>query len=82
MLPRRYTPYARNSPIRLIVKEANGAGGVTEVDAHPVWGDPFVEQWKAFYENVTKGQAPKTSPADFVQDLELFAAMARRMREP
>jgi hypothetical protein len=29
-----------------------GGGGVTEVDAHAAWGDPFVEQWKAFYENV------------------------------
>jgi predicted dehydrogenase len=76
------TPYVRNSPIRLIVTEANRAGGVTEVDAHPVWGDAFVEEWKAFYENVTRNQAPKTSPADFAQDLELFAEMARRMREP
>jgi predicted dehydrogenase len=75
------TPYVRNSPIRLIVKEANETGGVTEVDAHPAWGDPFVEQWKAFYENVTKGQAPKTGPADFAQDLELFAEMVQLMRE-
>jgi predicted dehydrogenase len=75
------TPYVRNSPVRLIVTEANRAGGVTIADANPAWGDPFVEEWKAFYENVTKNQAPKTGPADFVQDLELFAEMARRLRE-
>jgi predicted dehydrogenase len=72
----------RNSPIRLIVTEANRGGGVTEVDVHPAWGDPFVEEWKAFYENVSKKRAPKTDPADFIHDLELFAEMARQMREP
>jgi hypothetical protein len=53
---------------------------VTRLDSHPAWGDPFVAQWKAFYENVTENKAPKTDPADFVQDLELFAEMARLMR--
>jgi predicted dehydrogenase len=76
------TPYVRSLPIRLVITEASSRGGVTKVDAHPAWGDPFVEEWKAFYENVTDNKAPKTSPADFVQDLELFAEMARQMREP
>ena len=40
-------------------------------------GDPFVAQWKAFYENVTKYKELKTGLADFVEDLE-----ARLMREP
>jgi predicted dehydrogenase len=75
------TPYVRNSPIRLFVTEDNGRGGVTKFDSHPAWGDPFVAQWKAFYENVTENKAPKTGPGDFVQDLELFAQMARLMRE-
>jgi predicted dehydrogenase len=75
------TPYIRNSPIRLFVTEDNGHGGVTNVDSHPVWGDPFVAEWKSFYENVTENKAPKTGPADFAQDLELFAQMARLMRE-
>jgi predicted dehydrogenase len=75
------TPYVRNLPIRLFVTEDNGSGGVTNVDSHPVWGDPFVAEWKAFYENVTQSKAPKTNPADFAQDLELFAEMAGLMRE-
>ena len=74
------TPYVRNSPIRLFVTKDNGHGGVTNVDSHPVWGDPFVAQWKTFYENVTENKPPKTGPADFAQDLELFAEMARLMR--
>ena len=74
------TPYVRNLPIRLFITEDNGRGGVTNVVSQPVWGDPFVAEWKTFYENVTENKAPKTGPADFAQDLELFAEMARLMR--
>jgi predicted dehydrogenase len=75
------TPYVRNLPIRLFVTEDNGRGGVRSLELHPVWGDPFVAEWRAFYENITQGKLPKTGPEDFVQDLELFAEMARQMRE-
>ena len=75
------TPYIRNSPIRLIVTENNGRGGVTNLDSHPTWGDPFVAEWNAFYDNVTEVKAPKTGPADFAQDLDLFSEMARLMQE-
>jgi predicted dehydrogenase len=75
------TPYVRNLPIRLFVTEDNGRGGVTTVNSNPAWGDPFVAEWKAFYENITENRPPKTGPADFVHDLELFAEMARQMRE-
>ena len=33
-------------------------------------------------ERPTQHKAPKTGPADFVHDLELFAEMARLMRGP
>ncbi|HEY6842149.1 MAG TPA: Gfo/Idh/MocA family oxidoreductase [Chthoniobacterales bacterium] len=75
------TPYVRNLPIRLFVTEDNGLGGVSGLDSHTAWGDPFVAEWKAFYDNVAKNQTSKTSPADFIQDLELFSEMARLMRE-
>ena len=74
------TPYVRNSPIRLFVTEDNGRGGVTTLDSNPAWGDPFVAEWKAFYENIREKKAPKTGPSDFLHDLELFAEMARQMR--
>jgi predicted dehydrogenase len=75
------TPYVRNLPIRLFVTENSGRSGVTNLDLHPAWGDPFVAEWKAFYENVTEKRAPKTGPADFVHDLELFAEMTQLMRD-
>ena len=42
------------------------------MDSHPAWGDPFVAEWKAFYENITENKSPKTGPADFVHDLRAF----------
>ena len=74
------TPYVRNLPIRLLITESNGRGGVTHLESHPTWGDPFVAEWKSFYTNITNNQAPKTGPADFVRDLELFTEMAQLMR--
>jgi predicted dehydrogenase len=65
----------RNLPIRLTVTEANGRGGVSERVENPVWGDPFVAEWQAFHANVMGGLSPKTTPADFRQDLELFQQM-------
>jgi predicted dehydrogenase len=75
------TPYVRNLPIRLSVTAANGRGGVVEREEHPAWGDPFVAEWRAFYEHVVERRAPKTSPADFRQDLELFYDMIALMRD-
>lgn len=66
------TPYVRNLPIRLFITEANSSGGVVERVEHPAWGDAFVAEWQAFYQNVTEQRVPKTSPEDSRQDLELF----------
>jgi len=73
------TPYVRNLPIRLLITESNDRGGVTHLESHPTWGDPFVAEWKSFHTNITNNEAPKTGPADFVRDLELFTEMARLM---
>lgn len=74
------TPYVRNLPIRLHLTEANGQGGVVERAEHPAWGDAFVAEWRAFHRNVVDGQQPKTGPADFRKDLELFRDMLAHMR--
>jgi predicted dehydrogenase len=73
------TPYVRNLPIRVFTTEANGEGGVTTINSHPTWGDPFVEEWKAFYKNVTENLEPKSGPGDFILDLQLFEQMTRLM---
>lgn len=73
------TTMVRNLPVRLTVTQANGTGGIDKQTTRPTWGDPFVSEWKAFHRAVTRGEEPKTSPADFRLDLELFAEMARAM---
>jgi predicted dehydrogenase len=75
------TPYVRNLPIRMFTTEANGQGGVTTSDAHPAWGDPFVAEWQAFYDNVTQNRLPKSGPEDFLLDLQLFTQMVELMCE-
>lgn len=73
------TPYVRNLPIRLVVTRTSGRG-VIEENEHPGWGDPFVSEWEALYQNIQDKRLPKTSPEDFRQDLELFGAMIDLMR--
>jgi predicted dehydrogenase len=73
------TPYVRNLPIRLTVTSANDQGVREQMD-HPIWGDAFVAEWEAFYDNVLNQRTPKTSPEDFRKDLELFKDMIALMR--
>lgn len=73
------TPYVLNLPIRLYVGEPNGKHGYNEQMVHPTWGDAFVNEWVALHHNITRGKTPKTSLADYRQDLELFQAMAALM---
>lgn len=72
----------RNLPVRTTITDANDTGGVDVRTIHPSWGDPFVEEWRAFHRHVTEGSQTKSSPADFREDLELcrdlVAAMAAR----
>jgi predicted dehydrogenase len=71
--------HVRNLPVRVTVTDATPTGGVEERTIHPGWGDPFVEEWRAFHAHVIGGTEPKTSPADFREDLELFRELAAAM---
>jgi predicted dehydrogenase len=74
------SPYVRNVPFTLTVTEANATGGVDERTINVEWGDPFVEEWRAFHSNVIAGTEPKTSIADFREDLELCSQLVTAMR--
>lgn len=73
------TPYVRNLPIMLTVTEAE-SDYTASVKQSTTWGDPFVLEWQAFYENVTRRQPPKSSPADSREDLLLFREMIEAMK--
>lgn len=73
------TPYVRNLPIRLTVTKTTDSKNTIQEVIHPGWGDAFVDEWRAFYDNVTQARMPKSSPADFRHDLELFQQMIQVM---
>jgi predicted dehydrogenase len=65
------TPYIQNLPITLHTAET--IGDAYEESVHrPTYKDPYVIELETFYEAVTTGIAPKTTPEDFKQDLTLF----------
>lgn len=72
------TPYVRNLPITLTITEAE-SDHTASVKQSVTWGDPFVVEWSAFYENVTHGQRAKSSPQDSREDLLLFREMIKAM---
>jgi predicted dehydrogenase len=74
------TPYVRNLPIKLIITKSSGQGGVAETVIHPSWGDPFVAEWLAFHSSISTRKQPKTTPADFRADLEIFRDMISLMK--
>jgi predicted dehydrogenase len=72
-------PYVRNLPTTLTVLEADDRGGFSERTVMPEWGDPFVEEWTAFHDCVTRREQPGASAADFRHDLDLFGEMVALM---
>jgi myo-inositol 2-dehydrogenase/D-chiro-inositol 1-dehydrogenase len=73
------TPYVRNLPTRLEITHSSDTDTRTEV-VGPIYEDPFRVELDAFLDSVTTGRAPKTSLADSVHDLALFAEIAKAFR--
>ena len=66
------SPYMRHLPTTLHIHETPGTAYEERV-VRPTFTDPYIYELLAFYDVVTQGVKPKTSPEDFKQDLELFA---------
>jgi predicted dehydrogenase len=70
------TPYVRHLPTTLVVDETVGDTFRTSI-IRPHLKDPYTHELEYFHEVATSGTAPKTSPEDFVEDLQLFAELIR-----
>jgi hypothetical protein len=70
------TPYVRHLPTTLNVEETVGDSFRTTV-TRPHLKDPYTHELEYFHQVVTSGSTPKTSPEDFVADLDLFAELIR-----
>ena len=72
------TPYVRHLPTTLTIEETNG-DAFTRTVTRPHLKDPYTHELEYFHRAITEGFAPKTSPEDFVADLDLFAELIRAL---
>ncbi len=66
------TPYIRHLPTTLVTQETRGEAFIKTV-ARPTFKDPYTHELEIFHDVATGRAAPKTTPEDFVEDLQLFA---------
>lgn len=72
------TPYVRHLPTTLEVEQTSG-DAITRSVRRPHLKDPYTHEWEYFHRCVTTGERPKTSPEDFLADLQLFAELVRHL---
>ncbi len=72
------TPYVRHFPTVLITEETSG-DALHRTVSRPHLKDPYTHELEYFHHVVTEKQIPKTSPEDYVEDLDLFAEIIRAL---
>jgi predicted dehydrogenase len=70
------TPYIRHFPTVLVREDSDGDSYRRSV-SRPNLTDPYTHELEYFHKCVVEGTAPKTTPEDFVEDLDLFAEIIR-----
>ena len=66
------TPYIRHLPTQLYISETQGETFEERV-LRPTFTDPYTMELLHFHEVITNNTQPKTTPEDFLYDLDLFA---------
>lgn len=74
------TPYVRHLPTTLITEETRG-DALIRTTRRPHLKDPYTQELEYFHDTVVVGAIPKTSPEDFLLDLDLFRDLVRHMGE-
>ncbi|CAA9316663.1 MAG: Myo-inositol 2-dehydrogenase [uncultured Friedmanniella sp.] len=72
------TPYVRHLPTTLHIEQTSG-DAITRSVRRPHLKDPYTYELEYFHACVTGGTAVKTSPEDFVADLDLFTELVRHL---
>jgi predicted dehydrogenase len=70
------TPYVRHLPTTLMMEQTTGDQYRRSI-TRPHFKDPYTNELEAFHQAATTGAMPKTTPEDFVADLELFIELVR-----
>jgi predicted dehydrogenase len=74
------TPYIRHFPTTLVSDRTVGDAYERSV-SRPHLKDPYTHELEYFHETVTTGGTPKTSPEDYLEDMELFIELVRTMEK-
>lgn len=74
------SPYIRHLPTNLITGETVN-GNYHEQILRPTFKDPYTVELETFYDVVTKGLTPKTSPEDYKEDLHLFSQIIEAIKK-
>lgn len=74
------TPYVRHFPTTLHLETTQGDAYERSV-VRPHLKDPYTYELEHFHEVVTEGGTPKTTPEDYVQDMELFVDIIRALEQ-
>lgn len=73
------TPYIRHLPTMLYINETKGEA-YQEIVERPTFVDPYTLEIEYFYDVVTKGLKPKTTPEDAKEDLQLFQMIMEQLK--
>ena len=74
------TPYIRHLPTTLHLEESVG-DEYRRTAIRPHLKDPYTHELEAFAACITDGVPVKTTPEDYVQDMELFVEIIRRLQQ-
>jgi predicted dehydrogenase len=74
------TPYVRHFPTTLIIEKTEG-DQLHQSVSRPHLKDPYTAELEYFHAMITEGFVPKTTPEDYVEDMELFVELIRVMAE-
>jgi predicted dehydrogenase len=74
------TPYVRHLPTTLEIERTVGDSYERSV-IRPHLKDPYTHELEYFHDVVTNGGTPKTSPEDYVEDMELFIEIIRALEQ-
>ena len=71
------SPFIKGLPTTMVVKESLPDGSYRESTTRRTYEDPFTLELQAVYEWVVGGNAPKTTPTDARQDLEILGMLMK-----
>jgi predicted dehydrogenase len=74
------TPYLRQLPTTLRIRETHG-DGFKETVVRPSYKDAYAYELEYFHRVVTEGLSPKTTPEDYLEDLAVFRMIMNAIRK-